>query len=143
MICSIRKRWNNARLGISITPTRISGETMNSTISDTVTEREGDWDENVPVYTVEGFRALVRALVVDEMPRLFAVVYERIPRREVEVAAYGMAFPDRAELIAPDGTHRMTSSSADQATALLTAGTGDEQVKARLVWMEDLAGALG
>ncbi|GAA2685806.1 MULTISPECIES: hypothetical protein [Actinosynnema] len=114
---------------------------MDSAIGNTVTGHENDWDEDSPVYTEEGFDTLVRDIAADEMPRLFAVVYEQVPRQGAEVAAYGLAFRDRAELIAPDGASRMTSSNADQATALLAASTGDEQVKAHLVWISTPVGA--
>ncbi|GAA2668363.1 MULTISPECIES: hypothetical protein [Actinosynnema] len=84
------------------------------------------------------FAELVREVVVDDMPRLFAVVYEQVPRQGVEVAAYGMAFLGRAELVSPDGADRMTSASAHQAAALLAASTGVGGVKAHLVWLDAL-----
>ncbi|ACU37542.1 hypothetical protein [Actinosynnema mirum] len=87
-------------------------------------------------YTAEEFVELVRDVAADEMPRLFAIVYEQVPCRDAEVAAYGMAFQGRAELVNPDGTERMTSASADQAVAVLAAGTGDNQVRAHVVWLD-------
>jgi hypothetical protein len=65
-------------------------------------------------------------------PRLFAVVYELDDRADGHVAAWGMAFADRADVVHSDGGSWLSVSSPDRACRLL--GHGPD-VTARLVWV--------
>jgi hypothetical protein len=77
------------------------------------------------------FAALLDGLVADEAPRLFAVVQEYGPRVDGRIAAWGMAFPDRAEIISVDHRQRLSLVDPYRALRLLTVG---HRLSGRLVW---------
>jgi hypothetical protein len=68
-----------------------------------------------------------REWVVAEAPRLFAVV-ERDP--EFQVAAWGLAFEDSAQVVSEDGTLRMNLQGPESCLHLFR---GSE-----LMWVEDV-----
>ncbi|SDQ36993.1 hypothetical protein [Actinopolyspora saharensis] len=56
-----------------------------------------------PLGSEEEFAALVERLVLDEAPRVFALVEEVGERADAGIVAWGMALRDRAELVAVGG----------------------------------------
>lgn len=79
------------------------------------------------------YEEFVTELLADERPRLFAVLREFGTHQDAEVAAWGMAWPDRAELVSPNGRVRMRSESPERALRVFGRG---EDVSARLVWVD-------
>ncbi|WP_433271802.1 hypothetical protein ACQPZF_13860 [Actinosynnema sp. CS-041913] len=83
-----------------------------------------------PSFPEEEFEALIQGMIVDNAPRLFAVVQEYGERVDARVGAWGLAFSEHAEVVSTDGTFRMGVQSADDALRWFeTAG-----VTARVVW---------
>lgn len=78
------------------------------------------------------FTELVDEMVADEAPRLFAVVQVYGERVEGRIAAWGMAFEDRAEVISISGGTSMSLRSPERAVWGFGRRTG---VTARLVWV--------
>lgn len=78
------------------------------------------------------FSELVTEMVSDEAPRLFAVVQECGKREDGRIAAWGMAFDDRADVVRCGGGSWLSVSSPDRACRLL--GRGPD-ITARLVWV--------
>ncbi|WP_245556000.1 hypothetical protein [Actinopolyspora mortivallis] len=79
------------------------------------------------------FVELVRELVSENAPRVFAVVQEYGQRVDARIAAWGIAFEGRAEVVAVEENLRMRVSSPEVAVRLFHLGT---RVRARLVWSE-------
>jgi hypothetical protein len=75
------------------------------------------------------FASIVEGMVADEAPRLFAVVQEYGERVDAVIAAWGMAFPDHAEIVA----HQMRISvrAPESALRMFTVGS---HIRAHLVW---------
>lgn len=78
------------------------------------------------------FAELVTAMVNEAAPRLFAVVQELGERVDGRIAAWGMAFEDRADVVC-DGATLLGVRSPECACRLLGR---DPDVTARLVWVE-------
>ncbi|MEW1724471.1 hypothetical protein [Streptomyces sp. NPDC093109] len=78
------------------------------------------------------YASLLAEVVADSAPRLFAVVQEVGDREDGWVAAWGLAFEDRAEVVAGGGGGRMCLPSAEG--ALRYFGRGGE-VRASLYWV--------
>ncbi|WP_258175058.1 hypothetical protein [Actinopolyspora mortivallis] len=72
-------------------------------------------------------------LVSENAPRVFAVVQEYGLRVDARIAAWGIAFEDRAEVVAVEENLRMRVSSPEAAVRFFHLGT---RVRARLVWPE-------
>ncbi|OLF05134.1 hypothetical protein BLA60_37790 [Actinophytocola xinjiangensis] len=87
--------------------------------------------ESMTVYGEDEFDALVKDMVAVEAPRLFAVVQERGERVDGRIAAWGMAFADRVEVVATGGS-RLSLRTPERACQLLTHGP---DITARLVWV--------
>lgn len=77
------------------------------------------------------FAELVKDMVDEEAPRLFAVVQERGERVDGRIAAWGMAFEDHAEVVA-DGGSLFSIRTPERACRLLSR---DPDITARLVWV--------
>jgi hypothetical protein len=75
------------------------------------------------------FAAIMEGMVADEAPRLFAVVQEYGERVDAVIAAWGMAFPDHAEIAA----HQLRMSVRDPESALRMFDVGSH-LRAHLVW---------
>jgi hypothetical protein len=75
------------------------------------------------------FAGILEAMVADEAPRLFAVVQEYGERVDAVIAAWGMAFPDHAEIVAHQ--LRMSVREPENALHMFTVGG---RIRARLVW---------
>lgn len=82
-----------------------------------------------PLCSEEEFAEEVRGLVADEAPQLFALVQEYGKRVDGRIAAWGMAFDDRVEVISVNGTLRMTLDSMDGVQRRFS-----QRRKIRLVW---------
>ena len=74
---------------------------------------------------------IVEEMVADEAPRLFAVVQVYGERVDAQIAAWGMAFEDHAEVVSVTGTRRMSLPAPERALRRFTVGT---HVRARIVW---------
>ncbi|MEU5690724.1 hypothetical protein [Actinosynnema sp. NPDC020468] len=86
-----------------------------------------------PLCGEEEFAEILNGMVVDFAPRLFAVVQEYGDRLNGWFAAWGMAFPGHAEVVAVDGGLRMRVQDAESALRVFTAA--DDDVSARIVWL--------
>ncbi|GAA3037196.1 hypothetical protein [Actinokineospora globicatena] len=86
-----------------------------------------------PVCDEPEFAALLAGAVADEAPRLFAVIEEFGERVDARIAAWGMAFAERTELVATHRSIRMSLRDPESALALFTK---PEQVRARLIWVD-------
>jgi hypothetical protein len=78
------------------------------------------------------FAAEVAGLAADEAPRLFAVVQEYGERADACIAAWGLAFPDHAEVICTESLQWMSLQAPESALRLFRAG---HHLRARLVWI--------
>jgi hypothetical protein len=74
---------------------------------------------------------ILAEMVVDEAPRLFAVVQVYGERVDVRIAGWGMAFDDHAEVVSVDYKSRMSLHAPKDALRLFTFGS---HIRARLVW---------
>ncbi|ACU39803.1 hypothetical protein Amir_5996 [Actinosynnema mirum DSM 43827] len=86
--------------------------------------------------TASAFRRWMAREAREQAPRPFAVVYEIGDREDCEVAAYGLAFPDRAETTAVDDGHHTRSGSVEHALALYARFAAAENLRAHLVWLD-------
>ncbi|WP_018686687.1 hypothetical protein [Actinokineospora enzanensis] len=86
-----------------------------------------------PPPTPSEFTTLIHGAVADEAPRLFAVVEELDDRTDARIAAWGMAFEDRAEIIRTDGPLRMSLSSPESALNLYA---NNPRVHPHLIWVD-------
>lgn len=80
----------------------------------------------------ETFAEILESMVADEAPRLFAIVEEYGERVDGFIAAWGMAFEDRAEVVSVQGGLRMSTRSAE--SALFGFGHGT-RLTPRVVWV--------
>ncbi|MEV6829317.1 hypothetical protein [Amycolatopsis sp. NPDC051102] len=78
------------------------------------------------------FSALIQEMVAEDAPQLFAVVQEYGDRVDARIAAWGMAFPDHAEVITVEYTRRMSFSAPTRALRLFSFGS---HVRARIAWV--------
>lgn len=74
-------------------------------------------------------------LAADDAPRRFAIVYE-YPHDDGEVAAYGLAFEDHADVSAVDSSFYTRSASAEGALATYRHMSDDEHTAIHLVWLD-------
>lgn len=77
------------------------------------------------------FATELESMVADEAPRLFAVVQEYGERVDAQIAAWGMAFDDHAEVVSVERGLRMSLREPDQALRGFNFGS---HIRARLVW---------
>jgi hypothetical protein len=68
-----------------------------------------------PLCDEEEFAAILAEAVADEAPRLFAVVQVYGDRVDAWIAAWGMAFEDRAEVVSVDSAVRISLSAPEGA----------------------------
>lgn len=85
-----------------------------------------------PLCDEDEFIDLIETMVVNEAPRLFAVVQEYGERADGRIAAWGMRFEDRADVVSVEGGMRMTLQCPE---AALPGFRCDRHVTARLVWV--------
>lgn len=84
-----------------------------------------------PLCAEPEFATILEEMVADQAPRLFAVVQEYGDRVDGRIAAWGMAFDDRAEVVSIKGGLRMSLQSPENALRLFKFGS---YIRARLVW---------
>lgn len=78
------------------------------------------------------FTELVGGMVADDAPRLFAVVQVYGERADGRVAAWGMAFPDHAEVVSVSGHVRMSLRSPERAARGFVRSP---HITAQVVWV--------
>jgi hypothetical protein len=76
------------------------------------------------------FAADLQLMVSEEAPRLFAVIQEYGDRVDARIAAWGMAFPDHADL-----TTRGSWMSTESPERALHRFNRAPHVRARLIWV--------
>lgn len=86
------------------------------------------------------FTVILEGMVAREAPRLFAVVQEYGERADARIAAWGIAFDDRAEVISVGRGLRMSLQAPENALRGFDSGT---HVHARLVWVDPGAAGNG
>ncbi|MFD5752562.1 hypothetical protein [Streptomyces sp. NPDC127033] len=84
-----------------------------------------------PLCGREEFTALLRDIVTDTAPRLFAVVQEYGDRVDGRVAAWGMAFEEHVDVISVEGHRRARAVSPEQALRAYRLGA---RVVPHLMW---------
>lgn len=84
-----------------------------------------------PLCDEEEFAAILEGMVADEAPRLFAVIQEYGERADGWIAAWGMKFDDRTEIISVEGGMRMTLQAPE---AALRGFAWSSHIRSRLVW---------
>jgi hypothetical protein len=89
-----------------------------------------------PLADAEGFAAILRGMVADYAPRLFAIVQEYGERVDARIVAWGMAFEDRAFAVSDDGSTRHESESPEDILFGFGFGT---HIQPRLVWVDPSA----
>jgi hypothetical protein len=88
--------------------------------------------EQLSPLSQEEYDDLIRGLVCDCAPRLFAVVRDYGERIDGEIVAWGMAFDgDWAEAVTIPGRMRISVDSLD---GVVRRFAGGEDVTARVVW---------
>lgn len=85
-----------------------------------------------PLCDANRFAAILERMVADAAPRLFAIVQEYGDRVDAQIAAWGMAFADHAEVISVEGKLRMSLRAPESALRAFHFGS---HVRARLVWL--------
>jgi hypothetical protein len=90
---------------------------------------EYDAGELAPACGEQEFADIVESMVADDAPRLFAVVQEYGERVDAVIAAWGMAFPDHAEIVSY--RMRMSVRAPENALRMFTV---DGHIRAHLVW---------
>ncbi len=78
------------------------------------------------------FAAILDRMAANQAPRLFAVVQEYGNRVDGVIAAWGMAFPEYAEIVSVDGGLRLRLNTPENALPAFGYGS---HVRARLVWL--------
>jgi hypothetical protein len=78
------------------------------------------------------FTKMIEIMVRDEAPRLFAVVQEYREDVDCRVAAWGMAFDERTEVVSLDGAIRSTAKDPRDMLHLFA----DDRVTPRIVWCD-------
>jgi hypothetical protein len=95
--------------------------------------KEDDTEGLSPLGNDAQFTAEINTMITDEAPSVFALVEEVGDRVDAAIIAWGMAFPDHAEIMSA-GRHgvRGVFRSAERARKLLSA---NDKIKVRLVWV--------
>lgn len=81
------------------------------------------------------FSEIMGEIVTDTAPRLFAVFHEEGQEDDGWVAAWGLAFDDRAEVVTPGGALRVTASSPEQAVRHFSRS---KSLTGHLVWVSSV-----
>ena len=99
------------------------------------TRRDGE-SEPRPLGDEHQFAALMRGMVADLAPRVFAIVQEYGERVDGRVVAWGMAFDDHADALDVDGGAHVASRSAED---VLRGFARSRHVTPHLVWVDPAA----
>ncbi|MGH3949263.1 MAG: hypothetical protein ACRDSE_09095 [Pseudonocardiaceae bacterium] len=86
-----------------------------------------------PLCDEQQFTTILKNMVADEAPRLFAVVQEYGERVDARIAAWGIAFDDHAEVISIERGLRMSLQTPESALRGFRVGS---RIGARLVWFD-------
>lgn len=86
-----------------------------------------------PVCGEEQFATVLRSMVAVNTPKVFAVVEEFGERVDARIAAWGLDFGGRAEVVTVDFGTRMGLSSADDALLVFRGG---HRTRPRFVWYD-------
>lgn len=97
---------------------------------ETLTQGEALADEEA-LCGEEEFAEVVRELVTDQAPQLFALVQEFGERADGWIVAWGMAFDDHVEVVSANGRLHASLTSAERAQWAFS-----RRRKIRLVWTE-------
>ncbi|GGP43480.1 hypothetical protein [Saccharothrix coeruleofusca] len=89
-----------------------------------------------PLWDEAGFADFLQGLAQDDAPRLFAIAHEYGTRQDGWIAAWGMAFADRADVVSTEGDFRATAKDPDSALATFERFKGGEDVKLHLLWVK-------
>ena len=90
-------------------------------------------DTLAPLCGEAEFAELVNELVAEDAPKLFAVLQEYGERADGRIAAWGMAFPDHADVVGVDhGLHLRLQSPGGATRAFRRR----PHVSARIVWLD-------
>jgi hypothetical protein len=84
-----------------------------------------------PLCDEQEFAELLENMVADEAPRVFAVVQEYGERVDARIAAWGVAFPDHAEVVPTERGPRMSLQAPENALRYFNVGS---YICTRLVW---------
>lgn len=84
-----------------------------------------------PLFDESRFVAEVERMVVNQTPRLFAVVQEYGERVDARIAAWGFAFADHAEVVSVDGGIRIRMGAPETVLGAFHSG---RRIRAQLVW---------
>lgn len=95
-----------------------------------------DPSEKLPLCDEPRFAEIVERMVADSAPRVFAVVQEYGQRVDARIAAWGMAFDDRAEVVSVERGMRMSLQTAEHAVQGFAWGS---HIHPRLVWFNPQA----
>ncbi|WP_327274033.1 hypothetical protein OG609_19880 [Streptomyces sp. NBC_01224] len=82
------------------------------------------------------FELLLQDLVRDSAPRMFAVVQELGDCEDGVVAAWGLAFEGRAEVVSAEGVSRLSARTPESALRFFSGGARN---RARLIWPQSLS----
>ncbi|GAB3443320.1 hypothetical protein [Actinophytocola sediminis] len=86
-----------------------------------------------PVCDEPQFATMLAEMVADDAPRLFAIVQEYGERVDATIAAWGLAFADRAEISSATGSLHMNLRAPEHALPGFSIGS---RIRARLVWFD-------
>ncbi|GAB2664149.1 hypothetical protein GCM10027271_23770 [Saccharopolyspora gloriosae] len=86
-----------------------------------------------PLCDEEQFVEIMAGVVADSAPRLFAVVQEYGCRVDGRVAAWGMALPDRVEVVSVERGVRRSAATAEKSIVDFCFGA---HIRPRLVWVD-------
>lgn len=76
-----------------------------------------------------------------EAPRLFAIVEEYGDAEDLRVAAYGLAYDDRAEVNSVEGDFRLDSQSPEHARTLFEISSRSAGVqRVHVIWLDETRG---
>ncbi|MBB5806980.1 hypothetical protein F4560_006748 [Saccharothrix ecbatanensis] len=88
-----------------------------------------------PLWTKEEFTNLLHLIAKEQAPRLFAIVEEYGEQEDGRVAAYGLAYPDHADVNSVEGDFHLVSQSPERARQLFEISAGSRGVRTHLVWL--------
>jgi hypothetical protein len=95
------------------------------------TESDVDGAAPPPLCDEAEFAAIIEGLVADEAPQVFAVVQEYGERADGRIAAWGLAFPDKAEVFTVGGGAHFSLPTPERVLPIFCRAP---HVSARIVW---------
>ena len=86
-----------------------------------------------PLGDAEKFAGILKGMVSANAPRMFAVVQEWGDRVDARIAAWGLAFDDRTQVVGVDGGIHLGGPAPEDALRVYGFGT---RITPRLVWVD-------